>query len=84
MPTFHLITRDGDIKGEAISSSVSRSMLNIGVWGCGPQNYDEFIGKNRALEKKLDELGGRKWLYAQTYYTKEEFWKVYDRPGMNH
>ncbi|KFZ21952.1 hypothetical protein V502_02900 [Pseudogymnoascus sp. VKM F-4520 (FW-2644)] len=79
-PTFHPITRDGDIKGEVISTSVSRSMLNIGLWGWGPQNYDEFIGKNRALEKKLDELGGRKWLYAQTYYTEEEFWKVYDRP----
>ncbi|KFX90891.1 hypothetical protein V490_06230 [Pseudogymnoascus sp. VKM F-3557] len=79
-PTFHPVTRDGDAKEEAISTSVSRPMLSIGVWGWGPQNYDEFIAKNRALEKKLDELGGRKWLYAQTYYTEAEFWKIYDRP----
>ncbi|KFZ07365.1 hypothetical protein V501_06502 [Pseudogymnoascus sp. VKM F-4519 (FW-2642)] len=78
-PTFHPVTADGSVNGEVASTSVSRPMLNIGVWGWGPQNYDEFIDKNRALEKKLDELGGRKWLYAQTYYTEEEFWKVYDR-----
>lgn len=56
----------------------SQPMLNIGVWGWGPRDYGKFVTKNRALEKKLAELRGRKWLYAHTYYTEEEFWAEYD------
>ncbi|KAF2014750.1 24-dehydrocholesterol reductase-like protein precursor [Aaosphaeria arxii CBS 175.79] len=54
-------------------------MLNIGLWGFGPANRDEFLDKNRQLEKKLGEFGGMKWLYAHTYYTKGEFWSQFDR-----
>lgn len=55
-------------------------MLNIGLWGHGPENHSDFIRKNRALEKKLQELGGMKWLYAHTYYGEDEFWSQFDRP----
>ncbi|KAH9221779.1 hypothetical protein DL95DRAFT_381551 [Leptodontidium sp. 2 PMI_412] len=55
-------------------------MLNIGLWGHGPEDHSEFIHKNRALEHKLQELGGMKWLYAHTYYGEEEFWSQFDRP----
>jgi len=34
---------------------------------------------NRQLEAKVQELGGRKWLYAQTYYSEGQFWDIYDR-----
>jgi delta24-sterol reductase len=54
-------------------------MLNVGLWGPGPKNYDAFVALNRDLESKLRELGGMKWLYAHTYYEEEEFWKVYPR-----
>ncbi|RDL32114.1 FAD-binding protein [Venustampulla echinocandica] len=54
-------------------------MLNIGLWGFGPENHDEFVHKNRDLERKLKELGGMKWLYAHTYYTEDEFWEQFDR-----
>ncbi|TVY68685.1 Delta(24)-sterol reductase [Lachnellula suecica] len=55
-------------------------MLNIGLWGFGPKNHEEFVKKNRDLEQKLKELGGMKWLYAHTYYTEGEFWEQFDRP----
>ncbi|CZS90866.1 related to 24-dehydrocholesterol reductase precursor [Rhynchosporium agropyri] len=55
-------------------------MLNIGLWGPGPEDHDEFIRKNRSLEAKLKELGGMKWLYAHTYYSEDEFWTQFDRP----
>ncbi|KAJ4128834.1 hypothetical protein NW768_007354 [Fusarium equiseti] len=74
MPTFHPVTKD-DQKG----SEMSQPMLNIGVWGWGPSDPKEFKTKNCALEEKLAELGGRKWLYAHAYYTKEQFWELYDR-----
>lgn len=54
-------------------------MLNIGVWGAGPRDREQFIAINRKLEKTVTDLGGIKWLYAQTYYTEEEFWNIYDR-----
>ncbi|KAJ2958041.1 hypothetical protein NQ176_g11204 [Zarea fungicola] len=55
-------------------------MLNIGVWGWGPSDFEEFVDKNIDLETKLQELGGRKWLYAHTYYPEEKFWNIYDKP----
>ncbi|KAI6090319.1 FAD-binding domain-containing protein [Hypoxylon rubiginosum] len=56
-------------------------MLNFGVWGPGPDDYNEIVRLNRAIEHKLHELGGKKTLYAQAYYTEEEFWQTYNRPA---
>jgi len=56
-----------------------KPMLNIGLWGFGPQNHNVFVQKNRDLERKLRELGGMKWLYAHTYYQEDEFWEQFDR-----
>ncbi|KAM7216225.1 hypothetical protein V8F06_008344 [Rhypophila decipiens] len=61
-----------------VDSTRSQPMLNIGVWGWGPSDHETFVYKNRALEVTLGRLGGRKWLYAHTYYTEEEFWNEYD------
>ncbi|KAL1297032.1 hypothetical protein AAFC00_004623 [Neodothiora populina] len=67
-PTMHPYTKeDNDM------------MLNIGVWGFGPDNRAEFVAAERGLEAKLRELGGMKWLYAQTYYDADEFWSMFDR-----
>ncbi|KAF4302882.1 FAD linked oxidase [Botryosphaeria dothidea] len=54
-------------------------MLNVGVWGPGPRKAEPFIKLNRALEAEVKRLGGFKWLYANAYYTEEEFWQIYDR-----
>ena len=55
------------------------AMLNFGVWFPGPRNRRAFVEANRNLEHKVSSLNGRKWLYALTYYTKGEFWSIYDR-----
>ncbi|KAJ6783111.1 hypothetical protein PWT90_09272 [Aphanocladium album] len=79
-PTFHPVTmKDAAAAGNA-GTAVSRPMLNIGVWGWGPREYEDFVAKNKELEAKLDELGGRKWLYAHTYYSEQEFWQIYSQP----
>lgn len=54
------------------------SLLNIGVWGPTPRQHTQ-IGMNRRIEAKLKSLQGMKWLYAQTFYTEDEFWSIYDR-----
>ncbi|KAJ6437865.1 d-3-phosphoglycerate dehydrogenase [Purpureocillium lavendulum] len=65
----------------AAAAAVPKDVLNIGLWGWGPADHELFIQKNRALEDKLVELGGRKWLYAHTYYSEDEFWRVYNDHG---
>jgi delta24-sterol reductase len=69
-PTMHPHTK-GDLADD--------QMLNIGLWGFGPSDPSTYLAKNRALEKTLGELGGMKWLYAHTYYSKDEFWSQFDR-----
>jgi len=69
-PTMHPHTK-GDLKDD--------QMLNVGLWGFGPTDQKLFLEKNRALEEKLGELGGMKWLYAHTYYSEGAFWKQFDR-----
>lgn len=54
----------------------SGMVLNIGVWGPSP---GEPVATNRAIEAKLKDMKGLKWLYAQTFYTREEFWDIYDK-----
>lgn len=65
----------------------SQLVINVGVWGSPnygadfltPSTYPKFIATNRALESKVSDLGGLKWLYAVNYYEEAEFWKVYDK-----
>lgn len=77
-PTFHPVTKSSSVTDAG--DNMSQPMLNVCVWGWGPSDREKFKAKNQALEKKLMELGGRKWLYAHTYYTEEQFWELYDRP----
>ena len=72
-PTFHPHTSETDP-----ATGQPAAMLNIGLWGWGPADPDAFVAKNRALEEKLSQLDGMKWLYAHTYYTSDEFWKQFD------
>ena len=57
-----------------------KPMLNIGLWGKLPSKYKgRFVEVNREIESILQELRGMKWLYAQTYFSKQDFWKDFDK-----
>ena len=60
-PTFHPCTT---LPGPDDSP---KPMLNIGLWGRASSDVNMFVQQNRALERKLAELGGRKVLYPHTY-----------------
>ena len=70
------------LKGSGSDDKQSKTredwMLNIGLWGLTPKHSSP-LTINRNIEQRLKELGGLKWLYAQTYYTEDEFWQIYDR-----
>lgn len=56
-----------------------RPLFSVGVYGMRLDSYEKFVAANRAIEAKTAELGGRKWLYAHSYYTLQEFWNIYDK-----
>lgn len=78
-PTFHPFTTTPKETAAAKGKEGEEDdmMLNIGVWGWGPSDRGEFVAANRALEAKVRQLGGMKWLYAHTYYDEPEFWDMY-------
>ncbi|PWI68868.1 hypothetical protein PCL_01253 [Purpureocillium lilacinum] len=83
-PTFHPYTGETEPANTTTADGAAvapKDVLNIGLWGWGPADHELFIKKNRALEDKLVQLGGRKWLYAHTYYSEDEFWRVYNDHG---
>ncbi|KAF2453448.1 FAD-binding protein [Lineolata rhizophorae] len=79
-PTFHPHTGGETAAAAAAPNGAApRPMLNVGLWGFGPAEPDAFVAANRALERRLRDFGGMKWLYAHTYYAEDEFWRQYDR-----
>jgi FAD/FMN-containing dehydrogenase len=54
-------------------------VIDVGVWGAMPEDYDSFVRHNRQLEEKVEKLGGRKMLYAHSYYPEPDFWRLYDK-----
>ena len=55
-------------------------MVNVGVYGL-PNGGRPFcpVALNSALERRATQLGGRKMLYAQSFYAEADFWALFDR-----
>ena len=52
--------------------------VNVGFWSTvaiAPGRADGDV--NRAIERRVRELGGHKSLYSDSYYDEEEFWSLY-------
>ncbi len=56
-------------------------VINVGVWGEMKPSEINFSERNRGLEATVFALGGRKVLYAHAYYTRAEFWDIYNQAG---
>jgi len=53
--------------------------INFGFWDSVRDRERHPPGyRNRLIERKVAELGGWKSLYSDSYYTPEEFWRVFD------
>ena len=52
--------------------------MNVGFWGTVPIAPGAADGDvNRAIERKVSELGGHKSLYSDAYYDRETFDRLY-------
>lgn len=54
-------------------------VYGVGVYGKGPRDAAAFKELNRKLEGKASGLLAAKLLYTRTYYTRDEFWEIYDK-----
>jgi delta24-sterol reductase len=54
-------------------------VFNVGVYGLRVEPYQKFVEVNKRIESVTRELGGRKWFYAHSYYSKKDFWEMYDK-----
>jgi FAD/FMN-containing dehydrogenase len=53
--------------------------LNFGFWGSVLTASDKALGHyNHRIERIVQELGGRKSLYSQSFYPEDEFWRIYN------
>ena len=53
--------------------------VNFGFWDTVSSGEARPVGfVNRKIEHKVQEVGGVKSLYADSYFTKDEFWSIYD------
>jgi hypothetical protein len=53
--------------------------INLGFWSSVELAPGEEEGHyNRLIEDKVLELGGRKSLYSSSYYSEDDFWRIYN------
>lgn len=54
-------------------------VFNLGIYGLRIEPYNKFVEANQQIETMTSKLGGKKWFYAHNYYSKSDFWKIYDK-----
>jgi FAD/FMN-containing dehydrogenase len=72
-------TPDPSARFDLYTMSPDTLYLNFGFWDSVRTPVQMPRGHfNRLVEAKVEELGGRKSLYSESFYTEEEFWRIYD------
>mgnify|MGYP003815064249 FL=1 len=72
--------RDPDRRWSLYEFDPATTYVNVGFWSrveLGPGEDPEAGRVNRAIERKVSELNGRKSLYSTSYYDREEFYAIY-------
>lgn len=54
--------------------------VNFGFWDTVRSDQEEGYF-NKQVEAKVRELGGKKSLYSNAFYSRTEFWQLYDEPA---
>ncbi len=69
---------DATAKFDFYSFDPHKLYVNFGFWDSLPTTKESGY-YNRLVEKKVSALHGKKGLYSDSYYTRDEFWAIYDR-----
>jgi len=54
--------------------------VNFGFWDAVKTRHEEGYF-NKKIERTVRDLGGKKSLYSTAYYSREEFWQLYNEPA---
>lgn len=58
-------------------------LIDMGIWGSFQNKQHSIERTHRQFENSVSQAGGRKMLYADSYYTQDEFWNIYDLEWYN-
>jgi FAD/FMN-containing dehydrogenase len=74
--------RDADVTWDLYALDPETTYVNVGFWGGVdlPRGEQEPF-HNRAIEREVAALDGRKSLYSTAFYPPEEFWDTYGGPA---
>jgi hypothetical protein len=67
---------DGKARFPFFPLDPERLYVNIGFWN-GKVTTHEPGHYNRLIERKVEQLGGIKMLYSESFYDEETFWRIY-------
>jgi FAD/FMN-containing dehydrogenase len=71
--------RDPERRWDLYVLDPQSTYVNVGFWSSVPIAAGGHDGDtNRAIEREVARLGGRKSLYSSSYYSPEDFWATYN------
>jgi FAD/FMN-containing dehydrogenase len=74
-----LRARDPGARWDLYALDPDTTYVNFGFWSTVALAHGEPDGThNRRIEQVVGELGGRKSLYSDSFYAREEFWRLYN------
>ena len=53
--------------------------INFGFWDQVPAHPSDPHYYNKLIEAKVSELGGKKGLYSEAFYSEKDFWQIYNK-----
>jgi FAD/FMN-containing dehydrogenase len=71
--------RPGGVRWPLYELDPEQLYVNFGFWSSVPLDPGERDGvHNRLVEAEVTRLGGHKSLYSDSFYTEDEFWRLYN------
>jgi FAD/FMN-containing dehydrogenase len=71
--------RPGGVRWPLYELDPDELYVNFGFWSSVPLDPGERDGvHNRMIEAEVTRLGGHKSLYSDSFYSEEEFWRLYN------
>jgi FAD/FMN-containing dehydrogenase len=74
--------RDPEVVWDLYAFEPHTLYVNVGFWGTVAEKPGQAPNHhNLVIERKVDELGGRKSLYSTSFYDPDHFWELYNGPA---
>jgi len=74
-----LRARERGARWDLYALAPDATYVNFGFWSSVPRAESALDGThNRRIEQRVTELGGHKSLYSDSFYARDEFWRLYN------